>query len=114
MDGLGRPYTAGERQAWSELDPLFPLELRHIPVDASACGDAVLVQGDGIVRPCINCHTKMGNLYTDGLAGLAPKICTRGVCGCYLCYGNRSDIQELQMFSPYTAFRIPSELIEGK
>lgn len=112
MDGLGRPYTAEERQAWSELDPLFPLELRHIPVDASACEDAVMVRGDGTVWPCINCHAKMGNLYTDGLSGLAQRICTRRVCGCYLCYGNRRDIQELQIFSPYTAFRIPSGPVE--
>lgn len=110
MDGLGRPYTPQERQEWSALDPFFSLELRHIPANASACGDAVLVQGDGTVRPCIHCHTKMGNLYTDGLSGLSQKICTRKVCECYLCYGNRGDLQELQAFLPYAGFRIPRDL----
>lgn len=113
MDGLGRPYTAEEKQAWLELDPFFSLEMRHIPADASACEDSVLVQGDGTVRPCINCHAKMGNLYADGLSGLTHKICTRKVCECYLCYGNRNDLQEIQVFSPFAAFRIPSEQAGG-
>ncbi len=114
MDGLGRPYTAEERQACLELDPFFSLELRHIPADAAACGDALLVQGDGTVRPCINCHAAMGHLYTDGLSGLARKVCTRKVCECYLCYGNRSDLREMQAFSPYAGFRIPRDPGRGE
>lgn len=109
MDGLGRPYTEEEKRACLTLDPFFSLELRHIAADASACGDAVFVQGDGTVLPCIRCHDKMGNLYTDGVSGLSQKICTRKACECYLCYGSRNDIEELQFFSPFSAFRVPHD-----
>ena len=106
MDGLGRAYTPDERRAFLELDPYFELELRPFPVDAAACAESIFVQGDGSVRPCNLCHGIMGNLYTDGLAGLPQKKCTRKVCDCFLSYGSRTDMEELRAFYPHPVFRI--------
>lgn len=107
MDGLGRQYTPEEIQAFLEIDRYFDLELRHVPADADACAEAVLIRGDGDIFPCVSCHSNMGNLYTDGLSGLPHKACARNVCECYLSYGGRDDIGELLDFAPYAAFRIP-------
>lgn len=107
MDGLGRRYTQDEIGAFLELDRYFGLELRHFPADADACAESALVQGNGDIRPCVSCHSKMGNLYTDGLSRLPGKTCTREICECFLSYGGRSDISELLDFAPCAAFRIP-------
>ena len=107
MDGLGRRYTEEEVQEFLELDKYFALELRHFKADKAACAESVFVQGDGRIRPCNLCSSEMGNLYQDGLDGLPQKICTKKVCDCFLSYGSRMDLEELQAFEPYPAFRIP-------
>lgn len=107
MDGLGRRYTEEEVKAFLELDKYFALELRHFKADKAACAEAVFIQGDGKIRPCNLCSSEMGNLYQDGLEELPQKICTRKECDCFLSYGSRMDAEELQVFKPYPAFRIP-------
>lgn len=106
MDGMGRNYTSEEKAAFSELDECFELELQAFPPDASRCGDSVLVQGDGMIRPCVLCHTQLGNLYVGGFGQMSPKKCTAKACDCYLSYNNRNDIKELIGFLPEPAFRI--------
>lgn len=106
MDGMGRNYTEEEKAAFSELDECFELELQAFSPDASRCGDSVLVQGDGTIRPCVLCHAKMGNIYTGGFTQMSPKKCTAKACDCYLSYNNRNDIEQLVRFAPEPAFRI--------
>lgn len=110
MDGMERNYTDGEKAAFSELDEFFELELRAFPADASQCGDSVMIQGDGTIRPCVLCHTKMGNLYTGGFGQLSEKKCTAKACDCYLSYNNRDDIERLVSFQPEPAFRIRNRI----
>jgi len=110
MDGMGRCYTEEEVLAFLGLDKYFALELRNFKPDTGACAESVFIQGDGRIRPCNLCSGKMGNLYQDGLGSLPQKICTKKVCGCFLSYGSRTDVEELQSFKPYPAFRIPMHI----
>ncbi len=107
MDGLGRAYTEEEVRAFLAVDEFFGLELRRFAPSREACEGSVFVRGNGDCFPCNLCHGKMGNLYKDGLDGLSSVRCTRGVCDCFLSYGGRSDVAELQAFQPYPMFRIP-------
>ena len=106
MDGMGRKYTDRELQAFLDLDANFGLELRHFPANVSACAQSALILGNGDVFPCVLCREKMGNLYEDSLAGLQQKTCVRSVCDCFLSYGGRSDLAELDCFGPHAQFRI--------
>lgn len=108
MDGLARPYTKEERQAFLELDEYFELELRHHRSGAEQCTGAVMVKGDGSIFPCNLCHTSMGNLYVDGLERVNQRKCSKKECNCYISYCNRDDMPELVFFRPYPAFRIPA------
>lgn len=107
MDGLGRRYSEDEIRAFTAIDNYFELELRHFGANTKACGESLMIEGDGSIRPCNLCHQKMGNLYAEGLEGLAGKKCARPTCDCFLSYGSRNDIPELAMFQPFPAFRIP-------
>lgn len=107
MDGLHRPYTVEEIQAFLELDEYFELELIHHRAEAEQCSGAVMVRGDGSIFPCNLCHTKMGNLYRGGLEQIRPRNCSRKECNCYISYCNRAGRPEFIFFQPYPAFRIP-------
>lgn len=106
MDGLSRAYTDKERTAFLDIDKYFELELRHIPANASACGGSALIVGNGDIYPCVLCHKKLGNIYEDGLPQAISPSCTRTLCDCFLAYGSRSDIEELEDFGTDPVFRI--------
>lgn len=105
MDGLGRKYTLEERQAFSEIDAYFDLELRRYKADARRCKNSILVDGKGDVYGCNLCHFKMGNIYRGDVGA---KLCRSRECDCYISYCNRDDMEELIFFQPYPAFRIPN------
>lgn len=113
MDGLGRKYTREEIQAFSALDRYFPLELRHYRADAAHCGSALFCDSKGDVYACNRCRHISGNLYTEHSGGTLfqipenDRICDRRECDCYISYCNRNDLEEMDAFGPYPAFRIP-------
>ncbi len=107
MDGMGRKYTPEEIRVFSQIDAYFPLELRGFSPDVSRCLPSILVEGDGNIRSCIQCHASLGNLYEEETVRFPDKKCTSKRCGCYLAYATRSDIPELDAFGPYPAFRVP-------
>jgi len=113
MDGLGRNYSREEIQAFSALDPYFPLELRHYKADPKHCGSAFFCDGKGDVYACNRCRRKLANLYA-GDSGKAlwhitedNRKCQKRECDCYISYCNRDDLDEMASFGPYPAFRIP-------
>ena len=115
MDGLGRKYSREEIQAFSGLDPYFPLELRHYKADAAHCGSALFCNAKGEMYACNRCRRKSANLYGDPEETLwhiseNARICDRRECDCYISYCNRDDLEELASFGPYPAFRIPDLL----
>ncbi len=113
MEGLGRKYSREEIQAFSGLDPYFPLELRHYRADSTHCGSALFCDSKGDVYACNRCRHRSGNLYTEdpgeALSHISgdDRICDRRECDCYISYCNRDDLKEMAAFGPYPAFRIP-------
>lgn len=107
MDGLGRDYTEGEKQMFSDIDPYFYRELLPHPADASQCRQRLFAEGDGRLRLC--------NLSpawkAQTLSGLGQdndqKRCGRRRCSCYLAYGGRSSLVNQMLFGPWPLFRIP-------
>lgn len=125
MDGRKKKYTEEEIQRFQEIDPYFPLELRHYPADSSKCRKSVFQEADGSRYFC-NLHAaQTGKACHDLLAsqteekchtlshpreeeGYTNSVCKRRECSCYLAYCNRTDVEELFFFEPYPAFRIPT------
>lgn len=109
MDGLRRPYTDGEIQAFGEIDPMFPRELAVVRADARQCGERLFVEADGSLRRCNISSLTEGNWYEGRGRQLFwdPSVCGRKRCSCYLAYGGRRDVMNQILFGPYPLFRIP-------
>lgn len=106
MDGLRRPYTAEEREAFTEMDPYFGLELAYPPGDAVKCQGRLFVEGDGKMRAC-NISPPYGVDWYTWEGALPIPQCRRRVCSCYLAYGGREDPLDRILFGKYPLFRIP-------
>ncbi len=113
MDGMKRPYTSSEIEAFLEIDEYFEMELLHHRADASLCGDNWFIEADGTIHRCNICRQSLGNLYDydnkemNMIQKEKRNSCSRRECSCYLSYCNREE-EQLLFFRPYPAFRIPS------
>lgn len=105
MDGLRRPYTQEEQQAFGELDPYFERELMPVPADVSTCQGRLFVEADGTLRGC-NISPVLGKEW-DAVEDFPVLACSRKQCSCYLAYGGRRDFMNQVLFGPYPLFRIP-------
>ena len=65
MDGLRRPYTKEEIEAFLEIDDYFAMELAHYKADVSLCGENRFVEADGTMRRCNICRQTVGNFYEE-------------------------------------------------
>lgn len=110
MDGLGRPYTREEKEAFLGIDPYFARELIPVPADADRCRGRLFVEGDGRLHTC-NISRTLGvdwETFCDRHLALFPAPqCGRKRCSCYLAYGGREDFVNRMLFGPYPLFRIP-------
>ncbi len=106
MDGLKRPYTDREIQAFQEIDPWFSRELMMVRADASQCRERLFVEAEGSLRRCNISPVTEGNWY-EGQIFQEPPVCGRKRCSCYLAYGGRGDVMNQVLFGPYPVFRIP-------
>lgn len=100
MDGLKRPYTKEEQDAFLQIDPYFLRELAPIPADDSKCEGRLFVEGNGKLRAC-NISPAFWPTQSQ-----KPR-CNRKICSCYLAYGGRDDFMNQILFGPYPLFRIP-------
>lgn len=112
MDGLGRPYTEEEIQAFRETDPFFGRELISVEADIGQCRNRIFVEADGKIRRCNISRTLEGSWYDgsplpEGRALSEKVFCGRKRCSCYLAYGGREDVMNRILFGPYPLFRIP-------
>lgn len=109
LDGLKRRYTAREREAFTAIDPYFPLELAEPAADAAKCSGgrtSLFVQGDGACFSCNVSRRRLGNFYAeDQLAEIGR--CSARRCSCYLAYALREDLAPLTFFDQHPAFRVP-------
>lgn len=108
MDGLKRPYSKGELDAFSEIDPYFLQELTPVPAHKDKCRGRIFVEGNGRLRTC----NISGALDMDWSAlctslQIPEPRCGRRICSCYLAYAGRSDFVNQTVFGPYPLLRIP-------
>ncbi len=107
MDGLNRPYTERELEAFLELDPYFMQEVLPAEADVGLCGQRLFAEGDGRLRTC-NISPVLKEKWTEtGEPEFPAPICRRKYCSCYLAYGGRQDWVGHMLFGPYPLFRIP-------
>lgn len=115
MDGLKRPYSQKEQDAFTELDPFFLRELVPVKASAEQCRGRVFVEGDGTLKSCNISQARTENWYdftndetSERLREvLEHPVCRRKLCSCYLAYGGRSDVMNQMIFGAYPLFRIP-------
>lgn len=123
MDGLKRPYTQEEKDAFGEIDPFFERELVPVKAAPGQCQGRIFVEGDGKIRNCNISPVREENWYDfqeQGERGVGESIdirenilvgeepiCRRKWCSCFLAYGGRSDIMNRIIFGEYPLFRIP-------
>lgn len=107
MDGLGRDYTAKEKQIFSKIDPYFYRELLPHPADVSQCRLRLFAEGDGRRRLCNLSQPWKAEALPEAGQEEIQKRCTRKRCSCYLAYGGRSNLVNQMLFGPWPLFRIP-------
>lgn len=115
MDGLRRAYTQEEREAFSEIDPFFYLELTPVPADPVMCRGRLFVEGDGRLRTC-NISPVQGMRWEELVReeDIPEPVCARRYCSCYLAYGGREDFVRRGIFGGYPLFRVPRESVGGR
>lgn len=90
VKALAPTYDREALEAFTRVDPLFPLNLAAHPSLGRACagGHTVIsVDGEGVVRSCHFLRTPLGNLFEPGLrAALRPRPCAAATCGCHIGY----------------------------
>ncbi len=107
MDGLNRPYTDKERQAFLELDPYFMQEVLPVEADVKLCGERLFAEGDGRLRTC-NIAPILRERWEETTELEFPDpVCRQKRCSCYLAYGGQQDWVRHMLFGPYPLFRIP-------
>ncbi|MEY8337762.1 STM4011 family radical SAM protein [Lachnospiraceae bacterium 62-35] len=109
MDGMKRPYTEEEREAFLDIDPYFLRELAPVPAEIRQCAGRLFVEGDGKMHTCNISPILESNWYhlcQSGKLFPSPQ-CRRKACTCYLAYGGRRDFMNYILFGPYPLFRIP-------
>lgn len=114
MDGLKRPYSQKEQEAFQQIDPYFFRELTFVHADQRQCERRLFVEADGRMRTCNIGPFLEENWYTlcsrnsESNAVFPPPKCNQKRCSCYLAYGGRNGAVNRVLFGSYPLFRIPS------
>lgn len=113
----GRGYDDAEADAWTEIDPLFPVSRHPHQSRGRACrtGETVVsVDGDGTVRRCHFVPSVLGNLY-DGTFrdALAPRPCPLDTCDCHIGYVHLEPLGLYDTFAGGVLERVPALLNGG-
>ncbi len=115
---LASQYTPEVLQAFTALDPLFPLNLKAHPSLGKACagGQTVLsIDGDGVARRCHFLREPLGNLYEpDFESKLGPRACTAATCGCHIGYVHLEYLGLQQVFGRGILERVPQREWRGR
>jgi hypothetical protein len=104
-------YTPAEIAAWTEIDPLFALNLQRWPSLGARCGAgerAITVDGDGTMRRCHFIAAPIGNLYEPSWrTALAPRACTNADCHCHIGYAHLDYLELHKVYASGLLERIP-------
>jgi hypothetical protein len=109
-------YTPAVVQAFTAIDPLFPLNLKAHPSLGRACagGERVIsVDGDGVARSCHFVRAPLGNLYDEDFASsLRPRLCSAQTCGCHIGYVYLEELGLERIFGSGILERVPRWLTQ--
>jgi MoaA/NifB/PqqE/SkfB family radical SAM enzyme len=106
-------YTKAQLQQWTQIDPLFALNLHSYASLGEPChagSDAITVDGDGVVRRCHFDPTILGNIADDERslsAKLLPSACTMPTCRCHIGYVHLASLPLYDVFRGGILERIP-------
>lgn len=104
-------YIDAQIQSLTQVDPLFPNELKLYRVQPGCChagSDSVFITANGDVFPCQINKNRLLNIYTSSKA-VMPFQCAKRLCDCYLAYSHRVDTYLERFFGDYTPVRIPDK-----
>jgi hypothetical protein len=104
-------YCEEEIEAFTAVDPLFPINNRRHPSRGRSCrsgASAISVDGDGNVRRCHFVDRVLGNLYEQPLDKmLAERPCPNATCGCHIGYVHLDELKLHAVFGNNLPERIP-------
>lgn len=104
-----------EVEAFSKVDPYYPLECRHYPVKPQFCREYAFVEADGSVKSCNISQSVWGNWYQDeGEEEIEEINCRKKECNCFLAYCRQRDDEKLRDFGPYPMFRLPASYLSKR
>ncbi|HEU5029812.1 MAG TPA: STM4011 family radical SAM protein [Spirillospora sp.] len=110
----GRAYSDEEADAWTALDPLFPVSRHPHTSRGLPCrtGETVVsVDGEGTVRRCHFVPSVLGNLYDGSFRdALAPRPCPLDRCDCHIGYVHLEPLGLYDTFAGGVLERIPALL----
>lgn len=110
MDGLKRPYTEEEKEAFLEIDPYFFRELTPPDAEVEQCQDRLFIEGNGRLHTCNISRSLAEDWEACKEQNRWPKpVCGHKICSCYLAYGGRKDLLNQVIFGPYSLFRVPRQ-----
>lgn len=112
LKGLSN-YTNDDLEVFSDLDPLFRLELENYPADPALCiagRESIFVEGNGDYFACNISKVKLGNFYREEKI-VPPKICLSKKCSCFLAYSNRIELRDMFWGDDVISVRNPKLVI---
>jgi len=106
-------YDRSSLDAFTAIDPLFPINNRRHPSRGRTCrtGESVFsVNGDGDVRRCHFVDEHLGNLYQQPIAELLDRrSCPETTCGCHIGYVHLDHLGLGSVFADGLLERIPAQ-----
>ncbi|WP_342564554.1 STM4011 family radical SAM protein [Paenibacillus sp. FSL R7-0345] len=109
-------YTPEDLAFLSGIDPHFRINAADYDSLGRSCNagkHVFYVQGAGTVKRCYKDRGVIGNLYRDGLEGLAAeRSCRMKVCDCYIGYIHMPELQLEQVYGRGLLERIPYGITE--
>jgi MoaA/NifB/PqqE/SkfB family radical SAM enzyme len=109
-------YTPELLEAFSNVDPLFPINTQYHPSKGKPCraGHTVIsVDGEGNARRCHFIKSPIGNIHDpDFLESLRPdpSPCTNTTCGCHIGYIHMPHLGMDKVYKTRILERIPATL----
>lgn len=104
-------YTTEDISFLSGIDPHFQINAMDYDSLGASCNagsNVFYVQGPGLVKRCYKDRAVIGNLYRDGLEGLAAqRSCRMKVCDCYIGYIHMPELGLEQIYGSGLLERIP-------
>jgi hypothetical protein len=106
-------YDPAALNAYTQIDPLFPINNTRHPSYGKACraGESVFsVDGSGAMRRCHFIKDVIGNIYdADWESSLHRRACSAENCGCHIGYVHMNELGLYDVFGDGVLERVPAQ-----